>query len=226
MPHDKDKVVDAEALLAAATSQTVSAAPSGIPAHAPGAEKSTNDGAFLAGDGRMMYKYTVDGETIVTPKPMDKMTEEDFYRLPVTLADMAPGRLPQNLTVIFRDPQWAGHWFNRKARDGQRVNEAKALGFVPATRDDCESVMQNLNDEDGAIMDGDLVLFKIHKAKLYRKYAQWMEMARTLGGKSSYMNRAESQVGGAGDGKVGYFFTPQSNEFSGVGPVTQIPTQG
>jgi hypothetical protein len=218
------QTADVSAILAAAQSATVPAAPTGLPAHATGPQDKQQGGAFMGSDGRMLYKYEIDGETVILPKPLDKMEEQDFYNLPITLADLAPGRLPQNLTVTFRDPQWGGHWFNRKAREGQRVNEARSLGFIPANRDDCEMVSSNLNDEDGAIMDGDLVLMKIHKAKLFRKYAQWMEMAKVLGGKASYMNKAESQIGGAGDGKVGYFFTPQSNEPSGVGPVTHIPT--
>ncbi len=227
IPQDapsQSTVVDVNALLASAQAQTVSAAPTGMPAHATGPQEKQQGGAFMAGDGRMLYKYELDGETVILPKPIEKMTEQDFYNIPVSLADLAPGRLPQNLTVVFRDPQWAGHWFNRKARDGQRVNEARSLGFVPAQRDDCEMVSHSLNDEDGGIVDGDLVLMKIHKAKLYRKYAQWMEMAKILGGKDSYKNKAESQIGNSGDGKVGYFFTPQSNEPSGVGPVTHIPT--
>jgi hypothetical protein len=217
--------IDPKELLAQVNASTVSA-PQGIPSHAPGASEKPQDGAFLGGDGRMLYKYTLDGEVVILPKPIEKMTEQDFYNLPVNLADLSSGRLPQNLTVIFKDPQWAGHWFNCKARDGQRVNEARALGFIPAKVEDCELVAKNINDDDGCIREGDLILMKIHKAKLFRKYAQWMEMAKVLGGKSSYMSKAESQIGGAGDGKVGYYYTPQASEFSGVGPVTMIPTNG
>jgi len=223
----KELTVNPEELLKRAQSASVSAAPqTGIPAHAPQSDVPNGDGAFLGGDGRLLYRYTDDstGEVVILPKPLAQMKEQDWYSLPVSLADLSPGRLPQNLTVTARDPQWAFHWFNRKARDGQRVSEAKSLGFLPAHRDDCEMVSHSLNDEDGGVMDGDLVLMKIHKVKLYRKFAQWMEMAKVLGGKSSYLNKAESQIGGAGDGKVGYFFTPQSNEPSGVGPVTHIPT--
>lgn len=179
-------------------------------------------GAFLAGDGRMMYKYTLDGQTVVLPKPIGDMSEEDFYRLPISLSDATAGRLPQTLTVKFRDPQWAGHWFNRKAQDGRRVSEAKALGYTPATRDDCEWVSHSLNDDDGAIIDNDLVLMKIHKAQLFLQYKGWMDTAKRLGGNPAYKQAAESVMGHSG-GKVEHYFAKQAEkEFSGLGPVTQF----
>jgi hypothetical protein len=182
-------------------------------------------GAFLAGDGRTLYKYKIDDQTVVLPKPIDKMTEEDFYSLPISLVDSQAGRVPQNLTVKFADPQWAGHWFNRKAQDGRRVSEAKALGYLPAKREDCEWVAHSVNDEDGAIIDNDLVLMKIHKAKLFLQYKVWMDTAKKLGGNASYKQTAENAVGGQGGGKVEHYFTPQATkEFSGLGAVTHLPT--
>jgi hypothetical protein len=184
-------------------------------------------GAFLAGDGRMMYKYHLDGQTVVLPKPIDQMSEEDFYQLPISLGDSQAGRLPQTLTVKFRDPQWAGHWFNRKAQDGRRISEAKALGYIPAKREDCEWVSHSLNDDDGAIIDNDLVLMKIHKAKLFLQYKSWMDIAKQKGGKDSYKSTAENVVGGSAGGKVEHYFTSQAEkEFSGLGPVAQYPTAG
>ena len=181
-------------------------------------------GAFLASDGRMLYKYNIDGQKIILPKPIEKMSEEDFYQLPISISDTQAGRLPQNLTVKFRDPQWAGHWFNRKAQDGRRVSEAKALGYIPATRDDCEWVSHSLNDDDGAIIDNDLVLMKIHKAKLFLQYKQWMDTAKRLGGKDSYKQTAEGVLGGRAGGKVDHYFTPQAEkEYAGLGPVAHIP---
>jgi hypothetical protein len=195
-----------------------------IPAKTPDAPKpEPQGGAFLAGDGRMLYKYTIDDQTIVLPKPIDQMSEEDFYQLPINLAGAQAGRLPQTLTVKFKDPQWAGHWFNRKAGDGRRVSEARALGYVPAMKDDCEWVAHSLNDEDGAIIDNDLVLMKIHKAKLFLQYKQWQDIAKLKGGKNSYKQTAEGVVGETG-GKVDHYFTPQAEEYSGVGPVKHMRT--
>lgn len=196
-----------------------------IPAKTPDAPKAEpQGGAFLAGDGRMLYKYVIDDQTVILPKPIDQMSEEDFYSLPINPAGTMAGRLPQTLTVKFNDPQWAGHWFNRKAGEGRRVSEAKALGYIPAMREDCEWVAHSLNDEDGAIIDNDLVLMKIHKAKLYLQYKQWMDIARVKGGKTSYKQTAEGMVGISG-GKVDHFFTPQAEkEFQGLGSVTHLPT--
>jgi hypothetical protein len=202
--------------------QTVDA----LPAKEPTPEKpEPQGGAFLAGDGRMLYKYKLDDQTVILPKPIAQMSEEDFYALPIDLAFSQAGRLPQTLTVKFRDPQWAGHWFNRKAGEGRRVSEAKALGYVPAMRDDCEWVSHSLNDEDGAIIDNDLVLMKIHKAKLYMQYKQWMDIAKIKGGKASYKQTAEGVLGGRAGGKVDHYYTPQAEkEYSGLGPVTHLPT--
>lgn len=194
------------------------------PAPPPERKPEPTGGAFLASDGRTMFKYTVGTDTIVTPKPIEQMTEEDFYSLPIALGDPLSGRLPQMLTVKFRDPQWAGHWFNRKAQDGRRVSEARALGFIPATRDDLEWVSHSLNDADGAVIDNDLVLMKIHKAQLYLKYKSWMDLAKAKGSISAYKATAENQVGNSG-GKVEHYFTAQATkEYSGLGGVVQLPT--
>jgi hypothetical protein len=208
-------------VLAEAGIKTVDA----LPAKEPEAKKEEpQGGAFMAGDGRMMYKYNWNGETIVTPKPLEQMTEQDFYDLPVSLIGAEAGRLPQNLTVKWRDPHIAGHWFNRKAADGRRVSEAHALGYVPAKREDCEWVSSSLNDEDGAIIDNDLVLMKISKAKLFLQYKRWMDIAKIKGGKDSYKQTAEGVLGATG-GKVDHYFTAQATkEYSGLGQVTHIPT--
>jgi hypothetical protein len=192
-----------------------------IPAPVKEAPEEAQGGAFLAGDGRMMYKYVSNGETIVTPKPLDQMSEEDFYALPISVTGAQAGRLPQNLTVKWRDPHIAGHWFNRKAADGRRVSEALALGYLPAKREDCEWVSSSLNDDDGAIIDNDLVLMKIRKDKLFLQYKQWMDIAKIKGGRDSYKQTAEGVVGATG-GKVDHYFTAQATkEYSGLGPVTQ-----
>jgi hypothetical protein len=217
-----DKEFNLDEALNAAGVKTVET----LPAKTPDAPKpEPQGGAYIHADGRTLYKYSLDGQTVILPKPLEQMSEEDFYQLPISLMDGQAGRLPQTLTVKFKDPQWAGHWFNRKAGDGRRVSEAKALGYVPASRDDCEWVAHSLNDEDGAIIDNDLVLMKIHKAKLYLQYKQWMDIARVKGGKASYLKTAEGALGAGGAGKVDHYFTPQAEkEYSGLGPVVQIPT--
>src|ERR1700723_3462248 len=83
-------------VLAEAGIKTVDA----LPAKEPEPKKEEpQGGAFMAGHGRMMYKYQWNGEAIVTPKPLEQMTEQDFYDLPVSLIGAEAGRLPQNLTV-------------------------------------------------------------------------------------------------------------------------------
>ncbi len=190
-------------------------------------KKKPAAGMFKGQDGRDYWRYDLDGEMVILPKPIEQMTEEDFYKLPPSLYDMQPGRLPQNLTVVFKDPQWAGYWFNKSAKNGVRVSVARSLGYVPATQDDCETIVAGLDPTTGAIEQHDLVLMKIHKAKLYRKYAEWIGMAKQRGGIESYKNAAESEVMSHGGDltKGRYYHTPQATqEFQGVGPVVNMPT--
>jgi hypothetical protein len=198
---------------------TVSAPP-------PVAEKAPVQGMFKGQDGRNYWRYDLQGEMVVLPKPIEQMSEQDFYNLPVSLYDSMPGRLPQNLSVKFKDPQWAGYWFNKKAGSGARVSTARSLGYLPAVQDDIELMVAGLDATDGAIEQHDLVLMKIHKAKLFLKYKEWIDKAKLLGGIESYKNRAESVVkqGGGDLDKGQYFLTPQAKqEFQGVGPVVNLP---
>jgi hypothetical protein len=184
-------------------------------------------GMFKGQDGREYWRYDLDGEMVILPKPIEKMTEEDFYKLPPSLYNMQAGRLPQNLTVVFKDPQWAGYWFNKSAKNGVRVSVARALGYVPATKEDCETIVAGLDDTTGAIEQHDLVLMKIHKAKLFMKYAEWINQAKLRGGIESYKNAAESEAMSRGGdlSKGQYYLTPQAkNEFQGLGPVVNLPT--
>jgi hypothetical protein len=193
----------------------------------PPVQKAPVQGMFKGQDGRELWRYEMNGETVILPKPLDKMTEEDFYQLPASLSDTMPGRIPQNLSVKFKDPQWAGYWFNKKAGSGARVSTARALGYIPATRDDVESINAGLDDSDGAVEQHDLVLMKIHKHKLYMKYKEWIDKAKQLGGIESYKNNATAFVRNKGGDmtKGNYFLTPQATEeFQGVGPVVNLPT--
>ena len=139
--------------------------------------------AFRAQDGRILYKYDVDGQTVVSLKPMEETTIEEFCEgVPISMFQGQAGRLPQNLNVVFKDPQWAGFWFNKKARDGYRVGEARSMGWVPAKIEDLESYFAGLNDKDGALEQYDLILMKIHKANLYMRLAEAVLKAKRDGG--------------------------------------------
>lgn len=185
------------------------------------------NGAFVDKGGRMMYRYEVNGEAVILPKPVEQMSEQDFYNLPISLYDNMPGRIPQNLSVKFKDPQWAGYWFNKSAKFGQRVSVARSLGYVPAKKEDLLEYSLELNDQDGAVEQHDLVLMKIHKAKLYMQYKQWSDKAKIMGGIEGYKNAANQSLNPSNREKDPYFFTPQATqEFQGVGPVSNLPTVG
>lgn len=195
----------------------------------PVAQKELPEGAFTGQDGRTYYRYQLDGDTIVLPKPIEQMKEQDFYNLPVSLFDAQPGRLPQNLTVTFKDPQWAGYWFNKKAGSGTRVSIAKSLGYIPARKEDLEHYQLELSDADGAIEQNDVVLMKIHKAKLYMQYKNAMDIAKSKGSINRHKADAENFVRQAGGdlSKGSYYHTPQAlQEFQGIGPVDNLPTVG
>src|ERR1017187_1159751 len=105
--------------------------------------------AFMAQDGRTYYKYVNDdGTSLITPKPLEEMSLDDIGSMrSLALVDAPSGRMPQNLTVEFKDPQWAGHWFNKKARSGYRVGVARSLGFVYAKVEDLSTYFAGLNDK-------------------------------------------------------------------------------
>jgi hypothetical protein len=221
----KPSTASIDELLAASGVQAVTSSTGPVTKEAtPEQIKEGFQGSFRAGDGRWLHRYRLDGQEVVLPKLLEEMAEEDFYALAPGTMDPQAGRMPQMLTVKFRDPQWAGRWFNRKAQDGRRVSEARALGYIPATRDDCEWVSHSLDDGDGAVIDNDLVLMKIHKAKLFFQYKQWIDLAKLKGGQAQYKQQAEGMVGGGAGNKVSHYLTPQTQEFHGVGPVTHIPT--
>jgi len=224
-----DKPVRPEDILAAISDKKIDAAPPSVTSTPEGVKQpGIQSGAFLHkyadGSTATLYKYVIDGETVVTPKPIEQMSLEDFDLSPMSLASSSSSRIPQDLTVKFKDPQWAGQWFNSKAKDGRRVQIARTLGFVPAKIEDCEWVSHSLNDADGAITDGDLVLFKIHKARLLSFSKGNMDEARKAGNKDSYLSQAQGSVPGNNAGKVSHYFTNQANnEFSGLGPVVSNP---
>jgi len=231
MPRNDDPKapVSGDELLAAVTSgQTTQSVPASVTVPDGVKQPGVESGMFLHkypdGSTAQLYKYVIDGETIITSKPIEQMSIEDFDRSPFSLAASSANRIPQDLTVKFKDPQWCGQWFNRSAKDGRRVQIARTLGFVPAKIEDCEWVSHSLNDADGAVTDGDLVLFKIHKAKLLSFSKGHMDEARKMGNKDSYLSQAQGAVPGNNSGMVSHYFTNQANnEFSGLGPVVSNP---
>lgn len=200
-----------------------------VPIAPPSPEKKLPQGQFRGKDGRDYWRYEMNGESVVLPKPIERMTEQDFYSLPITLYDQQVGRLPQNLTVKFKDPQWAGYWFNKKAKDGVRVAVARSMGYIPALPDDIDAIIGGLSATDGSVEQYDLVLMKIHKFKLYSKYAEWISKAKIQGGIDAYKNYATATVRNAGGdmSKGNYYHTPQAlEEQQGIGPVVNYPTIG
>lgn len=189
------------------------------------------DGAFMV-SGRMYYRQTIPGtaDTIVSTKPLnwETMTEQDFYDMPMQLQlEATPGRLPVNLTVKFKDPQYAGHWFNKKAGGGRRLGIASTLNFVPAKKEDLEWCASNLKDSDGAVEQDDVVLFKIHKAQLYKYFRQNLEQSRSKGSAKAYQGMASEGLNPANRTKDIYYLGPQATEeFTGVGPVADVGEGG
>jgi len=173
-------------------------------------------------DGRTYHEYKINGEKIVTVKPIEEMTEQDFYDLPISAYDAQAGRIPNNLTVEFHDPQIAGYWVNCHYNNGMRVVDARTRGFVPAKREDLKFVCTGLDDTDGAVKQagGDLILMKISKAKLFMRYKEFMDIARLRGGVDHYNSIANNAV------SPKYFSFNVANqakrEFQGLGPVNQM----
>jgi hypothetical protein len=201
---------------------------SSAPVNASKPPESIPQGAVLRDkSGRMMYRYEVDGNIVLLPKPVEQMKEQDYYDLPITLYDNQPGRIPQNLAVVFKDPQWAGHWFNKRAKEGLRVAEARSLGFQPAKKEDLDKYYLELNDKDGAIEQGDLVLMKTSKVNLYMRYKQSMDKALQAGGVSGYKNKANEMLNPANRAQEPFYVAEQAKkEFQGAGPLFNIDQAG
>jgi hypothetical protein len=187
-----------------------------------------NDGDEISGqDGKTWYRYHVDNETLVLRKRMEEMTDEDWLATPISLQNVQTNRIPQELTVRFRDPQWAGRWFNKSAKDGTRINQARYMGFIPAKKEDLEWVFNStgINDGDGAVEQGDLVLFKIHKAKLAAMLQKNFQESLNRGKPSSYLSNAEGgvMVPDNHQNHVGFSLSQHAmTEKQGVGPVVPL----
>jgi hypothetical protein len=170
--------------------------------------------------GKMLYRYEIDGRVHLLPKPYEQMKEQDYYNLPITLYDEMPGRIPQNLNVTFKDPQWAGYWFNKHAKDGRRVAEGRSMGFTPAKKEDLDKYCLELNDQDGAVEQGDLVLMKTHKVNLYLRLKESLDKAKRAGGVENFKTTAATGMNPANVAKDPYYIAEQAKqEYQGVGPV-------
>ena len=101
-----------------------------------------------------------------------------------------------------------------------RINELRSQGFVPAKKEDLEFVAVDTNDQDGAVIQNDVILMKIHKAKLFARYKNWMDIARKRGGSEQYRQIAAAN---ASNQNLSFYLTPQAkNEFQGIGPVQNM----
>jgi len=176
---------------------------------------------FMGQDGRTYYKYKIDEDTVVFPKPIEQMSEQDFYDLPVTSFNTQTGRIPNNLTVEFNETHLAGYWVNYSYNNGIRVSELRARGFVPAKKEDMKFICIGTDDSDGCVRQESLILMKIHKAKLFMRYKEFMDIARMRGGTDKYRQVAEAS---GRNRYTDFYLTPQAkHEFQGLGPVQQIP---
>ena len=190
---------------------------------------------ILATDGvTVLYKYEMDGyPPVVTRKKLEELTFEDMAESNFSLYENTPNRLPQNLTIEFKDPQWAGHWFNRKSRDGYRVDRAvnQLGGWQPAKRSDLKYSLKGLKDTDGAVEDGDLVLLKIPKWILFAQCKEWMDEARKRGGINRFAGEAQGPLSPRQKSKIDFYLSEQATEElkdirdpfgSALGPVVQL----
>lgn len=188
----------------------------------------------LADDGvTLLYVYEMEGyPPVVTRKKLEELTFEDMAESNFSLYDNAPNRLPQNLTIEFKDPQWAGHWFNRKSRDGYRVDRAmnQLGGWQPAKRSDLKYCLKGLKDTDGAVEDGDLVLLKIPKWILFAQCKEWMDEARRRGGINRFAGEAAGPLSPRQQSKIDFYISDQAQQElsdmrdpfgSALGPVVQ-----
>jgi hypothetical protein len=217
MPNPPEKqTVSVDELLKKAAVNTTTVSPAvAAPEHKPDFK------TYMGQDGRTYYEYLIDGEKLVLVKPIEQMTEQDFYDLPISAYDAQAGRLPQNLTVEFHDPQLAGYWVNWQHKNGGRVNDARARGFVPAKKEDLKFIQAGLDDDEGCVKQNDLILMKISKAKLFMRYKEAMDIARIRGGVDHYKQIATNAVNAK---YFGVNVLPQAqNEFQGLGPVNELP---
>lgn len=173
-------------------------------------------------DGRRMYQYEAEGHTTILPKPVEECTEQDYFSLmPFSMMDIEHNRIPQNLTVVGKDPQYAFHWFNKKNKSGARVGEGRAMGFMPAKIEDLKWVSSHLNDKDGAVEQDDLILMKIHKAVLFARAKHWMDTAAFRGSVNGYKDQAATMVSPGNQGRVKFDVKDvATNEMQGLGPVS------
>lgn len=217
-PKDLNELLSAHGVSGIAAVDAAPAPASKAPDPAPAADGYL--GAFQGGDGRWLHSYVIDGRKVILPKKVEEMRDEDFLALSSSMYDPVSNRIPQNLTVKFREAHLAGYWANRKAQDGKSVRRLMAMGFRTAKKEDCDWIPQGLNTDDGEITDGDVVLMVVHKAKLFMGFlASYYEDAMLKGGQKGYRQTAEAELHGKGGDKVSHFMTPQANEFHGLGPL-------
>lgn len=138
-------------------------------------------------------------------KSIGDMTEQEFYRLPVKLIARNTQGMTE-LNVVFKDPAMTGHWFNAKAKEGMRVQQGYMQGFTACTKDDVVICHSKATDENGAIVQGDLVLLKIPKMVLWSRYKENQETAKARVNRAMHDPNSASRPGDDSLPRSGEFF--------------------
>ena len=86
---------------------------------------------YIGQDGRTYYKYDVDGEVLVTTKPLEQMTEQDFYDLPVSAYEGQAGRIPEQPDCGFQGTA-VGGISGQSSAQGRHENQRTPLAGVCA----------------------------------------------------------------------------------------------
>jgi len=142
-------------------------------------------------------------------KPVEEMSEADFYRTGVTFRsrDLT---LMTELHVVLKDKSMAPRWFNHLHGKGRSVQQAYMRGFRPVTKEDVEFCHAKQADDNGALVIGDLVCLMAPKVLVYGGYykdnaekakARVNRAMTTKGVNQNFSDRGESGL----DGPAQYF---------------------
>jgi hypothetical protein len=132
--------------------------------------------------------------TRLSGKSIGDLTQDEFDRIPIKLSARTTQGMTE-LSVIFKDPSMTGHWFNRKAKEGLRVQQAYMQGFTACTKADVEMCHATTSDENGSLVQGDLVLLKIPKIVLWSRQKDYQETAKARVNRAMNDPRAAARPG-------------------------------
>jgi len=94
----------------------------------------------------------------VSPKTLNKFALEDFMRASVVAR---PVRLPNNLDVRSKDPNYRLRWVEFKSEDGRRFNDCLNMGFRIAKKEEVVGLNSTLKQDADGIKYNDVVLMII-----------------------------------------------------------------